>query len=66
MSTYPPMMGAPGGGDAGVQRNMRLFPDRRMVWRPMANTEAVFGELQRERRPRGKRGAPEEEGTNEG
>jgi len=39
---------------------MRLYPDRRVVWRPVPNTEAVFGELQRERRPRGKRAAPEE------
>jgi hypothetical protein len=64
MSTYPPMMGGPGGGDGGAQRNMRLFPDRRMVSRPTPNTEAVFGELERERRPRGKRAAAEE-GTNE-
>jgi hypothetical protein len=55
MSPMPPMMGAPGAGDAGAQRDARLFPDRRMVWRPVPNTEAVFGELQRERRPRAKR-----------
>jgi hypothetical protein len=65
MSTYPPMMGAQGAGGGGVQRDMRLFPDRRLVSRPMPNTEAVFGELQRERRPRGKRATPEE-GTDEG
>lgn len=65
MSTYPPMMGAPGAGDHGVQRNIRLFPDRRMVWRPVPNTEAVFGELERERRPRSKRATPEED-SNEG
>jgi PPE family len=60
MTTYPPMMGAPGAGDGGAHRDMRLYPDRRVVWRPVPNTEAVFGELQRERRPRGKRAAPEE------
>jgi PPE family len=64
-SAYPPMMGAPGGGDHGAARNIRLFPDRRMVWRPVPNTEAVFGELERERRPRSKRATPEEE-SNEG
>ncbi|OMC13504.1 PPE domain-containing protein [Mycobacterium sp. SP-6446] len=65
MSTYPPMMGAPGAGDGGAARDMRLYPDRRMVWRPLPNTEAVFGELPRERRSRAKRAAAEE-GTNEG
>jgi hypothetical protein len=72
MSTYPPMMGGGmgggmGAGDHGGGRDMRLFPDRRMVWRPVPNTEAVFGELKRERRPRAKREAREarEEGTGE-
>jgi hypothetical protein len=65
MTTYPPMTGASGAGDGGVQRHTRLFPDRRAVWRPVPNTEAVFGELQRERRSRGKGAAPEE-GTHEG
>lgn len=64
MSTYPPMMGAPAAGDTGSARDMRLFPDRRMVSRPVPNTEAVFGELPRERRPRAKRAKPEER-TNE-
>jgi hypothetical protein len=64
MTTYPPMMGAMGAGDGGGQRDMRLYPDRRVVWRPVPNTEAVFGELQRERRPRGKRAA-QEAGTDE-
>jgi PPE family protein len=64
MSTMPPMMGAPGGGDPGSQRNMQLFPDRRMVSRPTPNSEAVFGELERERRPRGKRAA-KEDGAND-
>jgi hypothetical protein len=65
---YAPMMGGPG-GDLGPQRNAQLFPDRRMVARLVPNTEAVFGELERERRPRGKRAksdAKPEEGTNEG
>jgi hypothetical protein len=68
MSAYPPMMGGGmGAGDHGAGRDMRLFPDRRMVWRPVPNTEAVFGELKRERRPRAKREAQEtrEEGTGE-
>jgi hypothetical protein len=65
MAPYPPMMGASGAGDGGGQRNLRLYPDRRMVWRPVPNTEAVFGELQRERRSRVKRAAPEG-GTDEG
>jgi PPE family len=67
MGAYPPMMGGGmGAGDSGG-RDMRLFPDRRMVWRPVPNTEAVFGELKRERRPRAKREAREEreEGTGE-
>jgi hypothetical protein len=59
----PPMMGGPGAGGAGVERDMRLFPDRRVVWRPVPNSEAVFGELPRERRPRGKRAAATVEGT---
>jgi hypothetical protein len=43
---------------------MRLFPDRRVVSRPVPNSEAVFGELPRERRPRGKRAAATaEDGT---
>jgi hypothetical protein len=70
---YPPMMGASGAGDGGGHRDMRLYPDRRMVARPVPNSEAVFGELQRERRPRARanRAAPGEatrpgEGTNEG
>jgi hypothetical protein len=75
MATYPPMMGSSGAGAPGDQRNMRLYPDRRVVWRPAPNTEAVFGELQRERRSRVKPAAPEEgtdkraapeEGTDEG
>jgi hypothetical protein len=66
MAAYPPMMGGGlGAGDGGGQRDMRLFPDRRVVWRPTPNTEAVFGELKRERRPRGKRAA-QEESTDEG
>jgi hypothetical protein len=61
MSSYPPMMGAPGGADGGSQRDLRLFPDRRLVARQVPNSEAVFGELQRERRSRVKRAAPGEE-----
>lgn len=71
MASYPPMMGAPGAGDGGGHRDMRLFPDRRVVARPVPNSEAVFGELPRERRSRFKRAAPgagtkPEEGTDEG
>ena len=70
-SSYPPMMGAPGAGEGGGQRDLRLFPDRRLVARQVPNSEAVFGELQRERRSRIKRASPEQgqatpgEGTDE-
>lgn len=59
----PPMMGGQGAGGTGAERDMRLFPDRRMVSRPVPNSEAVFGELPRERRPRAKRAAATAEGT---
>lgn len=50
-------------GAAGEQRdrNRDLFPDKRVVLRPVANTEAVFGELDnKQRRPRTKRGQQEQ------
>jgi hypothetical protein len=60
-SAYPPpMMGGQGAGGTGAERDMRLFPDRRVVSRPVPNSEAVFGELPRERRPRAKRAAAAE------
>jgi hypothetical protein len=63
-SAYPPpMMGGQGHGGTGAERDMRLFPDRRVVSRPVPNSEAVFGELPRERRPRAKRAAATAEGT---
>jgi hypothetical protein len=63
-SAYPPpMMGGQGAGGTGAERDMRLFPDRRVVSRPVPNSEAVFGELPRERRPRAKRAAATAEGA---
>ncbi len=60
---YPPMMGA-GQGNQAAERDKEMHPDRRVVHREMANTEPVFGELERERKrqPR-QRPAQEEEAT---
>jgi hypothetical protein len=62
MGMYPPMMGGRGGANEGSERSKELYPDKRVVLRPVANTEPVFGELERQRRPRGKRAAQEEGG----
>lgn len=58
MGMYPPMAGGRGGDDP--ERRKDLFPDQRVVLRPVPNTEAVFGELESPRRPRPKRAAQEE------
>ena len=58
MGMYPPMLGGRGGDDP--ERRKDLFPDKRVVLRPVPNTEAVFGELETPRRPRSKRAAQEE------
>ena len=60
MGMYPPMM--PGAGGEKSERNRDLFPDKRVVLRPAPNTEPVFGEVEKQRRPRGgaKRGEQEE------
>ena len=60
MGMYPPMMGGQGGQN--TERNKDLFPDKRVVLRPVANTEPVFGALEQELRPRAKR-AQEEDGA---
>jgi hypothetical protein len=44
---YPPMM--VGRGKDGGERDKTLNPDRRVVLRPVPNTEPVFGELERKR-----------------
>jgi hypothetical protein len=60
MGMYPPMLG---GRRGEVQeRRKDLFPDKRVVLRPVPNTEAVFGELAAPRRARPKRSAQEEGG----
>ena len=58
MGMYPPMMA--GQGTQNPDRNKDLFPDKRVVLRPVPNTEPVFGELEKQRRPRAKRAAQEE------
>ena len=57
MGMYPPIM--PQQGGQGTERNKDLYPDKRVVLRPVPNTEPVFGELEKQRRPR-KRAAQEE------
>ena len=52
----PPMMGGLGGGQTG-ERDRDLHPDRRVVHRHPANTEAVFGELEQLRKRPGRRRA---------
>lgn len=52
----PPMMGGLGGGQTG-ERDKDLHPDRRVVHRHAANTEAVFGELEQLRKRPGRRRA---------
>lgn len=46
---YPPMAGAGQGAQSG-ERDKALHPDKRVVHREVANTEPVFGELERDRR----------------
>lgn len=59
----PPMMGGLGGGQTG-ERDKDLHPDRRVVHRHAANTEAVFGELEQLRkRPSRRRAAATQEGS---
>ena len=59
----PPMMGGLGGGQTG-ERDKDLHPDRRVVHRHAANTEAVFGELEQLRkRPGRRRAAATQEGS---
>ncbi|ORV09685.1 PE family protein [Mycolicibacterium fallax] len=50
---YPPMgaMGGAGAGGGG-ERDQALHPDKRVVHRPVANTERVIGALEQERRRR--------------
>ena len=58
---YPPMMGAGQGGQT-AERDKAMHPDKRVVHQEMANTEAVFGEIERERkRPPRKRPTQEQE-----
>jgi hypothetical protein len=47
---YPPMMGPRGGQND--ERDKDRDPDKRVVVRPVPNSEPVFGELERKRRPR--------------
>lgn len=58
---YPPMTGA-GQGNQPAERDKAMHPDRRVVHRETANTEPVFGELERERKrqPRQRRTQKEE------
>lgn len=54
MGMMPPMGGGRKGGDEN-ERNKKLSPDKKMMLRPQANTEEVFGdvELAKKRRPKG-------------
>lgn len=54
----PPLLGGLGGTNEG-HRNTKLSPDQRVVLRRVPNTEPVFGELERTRRPRAARLAQE-------
>ncbi|MBN3458403.1 PPE domain-containing protein [Mycobacterium sp. DSM 3803] len=47
---YPPMMGPRAGQND--ERDKDRDPDKRVVVRPVPNSEPVFGELERKRRPR--------------
>jgi hypothetical protein len=60
MGMYPPMLGGRSGEEQA--RRKYLFPDKRVVFRPVPNTEAVFGELEPPRRSRPKRATQEEGG----
>ncbi|MDQ1318815.1 MAG: hypothetical protein QG655_58 [Actinomycetota bacterium] len=60
---YPPMAGAGAGAQNG-ERDKALYPDKRVVHREVANTEPVFGELERDRRrPPRQRPTNQEEST---
>lgn len=60
---YPPMMPGAGQGTQNGERDKALYPDKRVVHREVANTEPVFGELERDRRrsPRQRATKDEEE-----
>jgi hypothetical protein len=60
MGMYPPMLGGRGGEEQARRKD--LFPDKRVVFRRVPNSEAVFGELAAPRRARPKRIAQEEGG----
>ena len=59
----PPMMPGAGQGTQNGERDKTLYPDKRVVHREVANTEPVFGELERDRRrsPRQRQTKDEEE-----
>lgn len=61
---YPPMMGGLGGNPAGDERNKD--GERRVVLRPVPNTEPVFGAVERKRSTGGRRRRPQEEGNHDG
>ncbi len=59
---YPPMMGPRGGQND--ERDKDRDPDKRVVLRPVPNSEPVFGELEKMRRPR--RSTQQKGNANEG
>ncbi|WP_131811612.1 PPE domain-containing protein [Mycolicibacterium peregrinum] len=60
---FPPMMGGLGGDGAAAERNKDN--DRRVVLRPAANSEPVFGAVERKRSTRRASSAASEKGNND-